>query len=101
MTKIIVSEQSEDFQSGYRYGYSRGRRNKNKDSVKDVTTIPPKAEWYGEADGYADGELVYDRWFCGHCGTYFPEWEDKPNWNFCPICGNFGKSGADMRGEEK
>ena len=45
------------------------------------------AEWYGEADGYADGELVYDIWSCPICGTYFEEWDEKPTWNFCPQCG--------------
>ena len=52
-----------------------------------------KAEWYGEADGYADGELVYDMWSCPICGKRFEEWEEKPDWNFCPNCG------ADMREE--
>ena len=51
-------------------------------------------EWFGEADGYADGELVYDTWSCGCCGKYFPEWDEKPGWNYCPNCG------ADMRGEK-
>lgn len=52
-----------------------------------------KAEWYGEADGYADGELVYDMWSCPICGKRFEEWEEKPDWNYCPNCG------ADMREE--
>ena len=51
-------------------------------------------EWIGEADGYSDGELVYDTWSCGCCGKYFPEWDEKPDWNFCPNCG------ADMRGDK-
>ena len=54
-----------------------------------------KAEWYGEADGYADGELVYDMWSCPICGKRFEEWEEKPDWNFCPNCG------ADMRGDSQ
>ena len=53
-----------------------------------------RAVWYGEADGYADGELVYDMWSCPICGKRFEEWEEKPDWNFCPNCG------ADMRGGE-
>ena len=53
-----------------------------------------KAEWHGEGDGYADGELVYDMWSCPVCGKCFFEWEEKPDWNFCPNCG------ADM-GEAK
>ena len=56
--------------------------------------VPPHGEWYGEADGYINGELVYDMWSCGCCGKYFPEWDEKPDWNYCPNCG------ADMRAEE-
>lgn len=49
--------------------------------------VSPHGEWYGEADGYADGELVYDTWSCGCCGKHFPEWDEKPDWNYCPNCG--------------
>ena len=43
--------------------------------------------WEGEADGYADGELVYDTWKCSGCGH--TEETDDPNWlpDFCPDCG--------------
>ena len=67
---------------------------------KELEAIPAadvrevkKASWYGEADGYADGELVYDMWSCPICGKYFDEWDEKPDWNFCPNCG------AEMREE--
>ena len=34
---------------------------------KHILTIPsvdrPQGEWIGEADGYADGEFVYDTWY--------------------------------------
>lgn len=43
--------------------------------------------WIGEGDGYADGNMVYDLWSCGYCGTIYPEWEEKPTWNYCPNCG--------------
>ena len=59
-----------------------------------LVPVPPHGEWYGEADGYSDGELVYDTWSCGCCGKYFPEWDEKPDWRFCPNCG------ADMRGDK-
>lgn len=41
----------------------------------------------GEADGYADGELVYDVWRCGDCGHI--EETDDPDLlpRFCPNCG--------------
>ena len=44
-------------------------------------------EWQGEADGYADGNLVYDYWRCGDCGHV--EETDDPDLlpNFCPDCG--------------
>ena len=44
-------------------------------------------EWMGSADGYADGELVYDTWECSHCGYVIDE-EDDPDMlpQFCPKC---------------
>lgn len=53
-----------------------------------IDAVPVRhGEWYGEADGYADGELVYDMWYCPFCGKRFEEWDEKPNWNYCPNCG--------------
>lgn len=45
-------------------------------------------EWIGSADGYADGELVYDIWECSECDYVINE-EDDPNMlpQFCPKCG--------------
>ena len=53
----------------------------------------PQGEWIGEADGYYNGELVYDTWYCSNC-DYVVDDEEPPTWNFCPNCG------ADMRGED-
>lgn len=50
-------------------------------------------QWIGSADGYADGELVYDMWECSNCGYDADGAEEKPDWKFCPMCG------ADMREE--
>lgn len=46
----------------------------------------PQGEWIGEADGYADGELVYDTWYCSNCG-YVVDDDEPPTWNYCPNCG--------------
>ena len=43
--------------------------------------------WEREADGYADGELVYDVWRCGDCG-HVEETDDTDLLpRFCPSCG--------------
>lgn len=57
------------------------------EKMPDINDQKKIGEWFGEADGYSDGELVYDSWSCGCCGKYFPEWDEKPDWNFCPNCG--------------
>lgn len=46
-----------------------------------------RGEWMGSADGYVDGELVYDIWKCSHCGYVIDE-EDNPDMlpQFCPKC---------------
>lgn len=52
----------------------------------------PIGEWVGEADGYADGELVYDTWYCSNCG-YVVDDEEPPTWNYCPNCGCYNGGG--------
>ena len=38
-----------------------------------------------EGDGYADGEMVYDRWYCPRCDMdYDAEYEKHDH---CPVCG--------------
>ena len=53
----------------------------------------PQGEWIGEADGYYNGELVYDTWYCSNC-DYAVDDEEPPTWNYCPNCG------ARMKGVE-
>ena len=44
-------------------------------------------EWQGEADGYADGNLVYEYWRCGNCGHLEEEDDVDLLPDFCPDCG--------------
>ena len=54
-----------------------------------------EGEWIGEADGYADGELVYDVWNCSECNYCIDDGTDDADLlpNYCPNCG------AKMKGE--
>ena len=52
--------------------------------------------WIGEGDGYADGVMVYDIWSCGCCGTRFDEWEEEPDWKYCPRCGSYNGGDDDV-----
>lgn len=53
-------------------------------------------EWIGEADGYADGELIHEEWNCSKCDYCIDYGTDDPSLlpNYCPNCG------AKMDGEE-
>ena len=46
-------------------------------------------EWQGEGDGYADGEIVLDVWYCSECGYCIDDGTDDPHIlpNYCPNCG--------------
>ena len=44
--------------------------------------IPKEPIW--EGDGYADGEMVYDTWYCPNCDTAY---EDSERHKCCPVCG--------------
>ena len=44
----------------------------------------PKKPIY-QADGYSDGELVYDTWLCPNCDTAYEV--DIDEYNYCPNCG--------------
>jgi len=90
------AEQS-DFWKGYEEGwYSAYRDLKEILAAGNISTeeLRPKGEWIGEADGYADGELVYDVWNCSECNYCIDDGTDDPELlpNYCPNCG------AKMRG---
>jgi len=73
------------------------RRRKEMAEIALSALTPPTQEqmervfggsWEGSADGYADGELIYDMWTCSKCGHLIDE-EDDPDMlpDFCPKCG--------------
>lgn len=43
--------------------------------------------WIGTADGYSDGELIYDNWNCSVCDHCIEEDNPRDLPNFCPECG--------------
>ena len=53
------------------------------------SVVPSRAEgeWQGEADGYWNGELIYDIWYCPFCDHRIEEDEPELLPNFCPNCG--------------
>ena len=55
----------------------------------DPESLRQKGRWIGEADGYADGELVYDVWYCSECNYCIDDGTDDPEMlpNYCPNCG--------------
>ena len=64
--------------------------------IEDVDAIPAAdvapvvhGEWQGEGDGYADGEIVLDVWYCSECGYCIDDGTDDPHIlpNYCPNCG--------------
>lgn len=64
--------------------------------VDDIVDMPAAdvapvrhGQWDGEGDGYADGELVIDVWYCSCCGHCIDDGTDDPTIlpNYCPNCG--------------
>ena len=57
--------------------------------IVDPESLRPKGRWVGEGDGYADGELVYDVWYCSECNHCIDDGTDDPKMlpNYCPNCG--------------
>lgn len=53
----------------------------------DPESLRPRGTWEGTADGYANGELIYDTWTCSECG-YTVDTDDPDDLTeFCPNCG--------------
>ncbi|MBO5837247.1 MAG: hypothetical protein J6Q92_05070 [Oscillospiraceae bacterium] len=59
------------------------------DLIANGVTIQKEGVWVGEADGYADGELVYDVWYCSECNYCIDDGTDDPDLlpNYCQNCG--------------
>lgn len=53
----------------------------------DPESLRPRGTWEGMADGYADGELVYDTWTCSECGYTVDTDNTDELTRFCPNCG--------------
>lgn len=68
--------------------------------VADVAPVR-HGQWDGEGDGYADGELVIDVWYCSCCGHCIDDGTDDPTIlpNYCPNCG--ARMDGARNGEEK
>ena len=45
--------------------------------------------WQGKGDGYADGYLVMNVWYCSECGYCIDYGTDDPSFlpKYCPFCG--------------
>ena len=73
-------------------GYDDGQ--KMMDRIKALPSVSAErvGEWIGEADGYADGELVYDMWYCSNCDYQIDD-DREPTFNYCPNCGAKMKGG--------
>ena len=74
------------------YAYLRG----GEEIIEALTKFPAAdvaevrhGQWDGEGDGYADGEIVIDVWYCSECGYCIDDGTDDPNIlpNYCPNCG--------------
>lgn len=52
-------------------------------AVRAMRKQIPK-ELIAEGDGYADGEMVYDSFYCPSCDYHMEDYEVK---NYCPNCG--------------
>ena len=61
------------------------------DVIRHIQSAEPERKtgtWIGEWDAYdLDGEPIVDIWRCSVCDKVFDEWEDKPDWKYCPNCG--------------
>ena len=58
--------------------------------IAEFPSVEPErktGKWIGEWDTYWYGEPIVDIWRCSVCDKVFDEWEEKPDWKYCPNCG--------------
>ena len=57
--------------------------------LENNVTIQWHGHWLGEGGSYADGELVYDVWYCSECNNCIDDGTDDPADlpKFCSECG--------------
>lgn len=55
------------------------------DEVRDALEKQIPRTPYYEGDGYADGHLVYDTWYCPFCNTAYELFYQE--YKYCPECG--------------
>ena len=67
----------------YQDGYTDEAREALDMAVSALEKQIPK-ELIAEGDGYADGSMVYDSFYCPSCDHYM-EWDEVED--YCPNCG--------------
>ena len=75
-------------ESGEHYAYSVALREIRNAPAADVAEVV-HGQWDAEGDGYADGEIVLDVWYCSKCGYCIDDGTDNPDClpKYCPNCG--------------
>ena len=68
----------------YRYRFTALDIEQNGICIEALEKQIPKKPIY-QGDGYYDGELVYDTWFCPNCDAGYEVGTDE--YNYCPNCG--------------
>ena len=87
MTDEYISRKAAAKLLGYTFGVDVVRK-LHEVPAADVAEVV-HGQWEGEGDGYADGEIVLDVWYCSQCGYCIDDGTDNPDClpKYCPGCG--------------